>query len=31
VRTLCNVHEAERNARIEEQAKKDGLELWQKN
>jgi hypothetical protein len=27
VRTLCNVHEAERNARIEEQAKKDGLEL----
>ena len=27
VRTLCDVHEAERNARIEEQAKKDGLEL----
>ena len=27
IRTLCDVHEAERNARIEEQAKKDGLEL----
>ena len=27
VRTLCDVHEAERHARIEEQAKKDGLEL----
>ena len=27
VRTLCDVHEAERQARIEEQAKKDGLEL----
>jgi hypothetical protein len=27
VRTLCDVHEAERNARIEEQARKDGLEL----
>lgn len=27
VRTLCDLHEAERNARIEEQAKKDGLEL----
>lgn len=27
VRTLCDVHEAERQKRIEEQAKKDGLEL----
>jgi hypothetical protein len=27
VRTLCDLHEAERNARIEEQARKDGLEL----
>jgi hypothetical protein len=27
VRTLCDVHESERQARIEEQAKKDGLEL----
>jgi hypothetical protein len=27
VRTLCDVHETERQARIEEQAKKDGLEL----
>ena len=27
VRTLCDVHEAERNARIEEQCRKDGLEL----
>ena len=27
IRTLCDVHEAERNARIEEQARKDGLEL----
>jgi len=27
VRTLCDLHEAERQARIEEQAKKDGLEL----
>ena len=27
VRTLCDVHELERNARIEEQARKDGLEL----
>ena len=27
VRTLCDVHEQERNIRIEEQAKKDGLEL----
>jgi hypothetical protein len=27
VRTLCDVHEAERQARIEEQARKDGLEL----
>jgi hypothetical protein len=27
VRTLCDKHEDERNARIEEQAKKDGLEL----
>jgi len=27
IRTLCDVHEAEHNARIEEQAKKDGLEL----
>lgn len=27
VRTLCDQHEAERQARIEEQAKKDGLEL----
>lgn len=27
VRTLCDVHEAERNARMEEQARKDGLEL----
>jgi hypothetical protein len=27
VRTLCDKHEAERNARIEEQARKDGLEL----
>lgn len=27
VRTLCDTHEAERNARIEEQARKDGLEL----
>ena len=26
VRTLCDIHEAERNARIEEQARKDGLE-----
>lgn len=27
IRTLCDVHEAERQARIEEQARKDGLEL----
>lgn len=27
VRTLCDLHEAERQKRIEEQAKKDGLEL----
>ena len=27
VRTLCDLHEAERNARIEEQSRKDGLEL----
>jgi hypothetical protein len=27
VRTLCDKHEHERNARIEEQARKDGLEL----
>lgn len=27
IRTLCDVHETERNARIEEQARKDGLEL----
>jgi hypothetical protein len=27
VRTLCDKHEDERNARIEDQAKKDGLEL----
>lgn len=27
VRTLCDIHEQERNARIEEQARKDGLEL----
>jgi hypothetical protein len=27
VRTLCDLHEAERNARMEEQAKKDGLEV----
>lgn len=27
VRTLCDQHEAERQRRIEEQAKKDGLEL----
>lgn len=27
VRTLCDVHEAERQARYEEQARKDGLEL----
>jgi hypothetical protein len=27
VRTLCDLHEQERQARIEEQAKKDGLEL----
>jgi len=27
VRTLCDLHEQERNARIEEQARKDGLEL----
>lgn len=27
VRTLCDVHEAERQARMEEQARKDGLEL----
>lgn len=27
VRTLCDAHEAERQARIEEQARKDGLEL----
>jgi hypothetical protein len=27
VRTLCDIHEAERNARMEEQARKDGLEL----
>jgi hypothetical protein len=27
VRTLCDVHEAERQVRIEDQAKKDGLEL----
>lgn len=27
IRTLCDVHEQERNARIEEQARKDGLEL----
>ena len=27
VRTLCDVHEVERNARIEEQCRKDGLEL----
>ena len=27
VRTSCDLHEAERNARIEEQCRKDGLEL----
>ena len=27
IRTLCDSHEAERQARIEEQARKDGLEL----
>lgn len=27
VRTLCDLHEDERNARMEEQARKDGLEL----
>lgn len=27
VRTLCDVHEQEHNARIEEQCRKDGLEL----
>ena len=27
VRTLCDLHEQERNERIEEQARKDGLEL----
>ena len=27
VRTLCDAHETERNARIEEQCRKDGLEL----
>lgn len=27
VRTLCDTHEEERNVRIEEQARKDGLEL----
>ena len=27
IRTLCDLHETERNARIEEQARKDGLEL----
>ncbi len=27
VRTLCDLHETERQARIEEQARKDGLEL----
>ena len=27
IRTLCDVHEAERQARMEEQARKDGLEL----
>lgn len=27
IRTLCDLHEAERQARIEEQARKDGLEL----
>ena len=27
IRTLCDFHEAERNARIEEQARMDGLEL----
>jgi hypothetical protein len=27
IRTLCDKHEDERNARIEEQARKDGLEL----
>ena len=27
VRTLCDLHEAEHNARIEEQSRKDGLEL----
>ena len=27
VRTLCDKHEDERNARVEEQARKDGLEL----
>ena len=27
IRTLCDMHEAERQARIEDQAKKDGLEL----
>jgi hypothetical protein len=27
IRTLCDVHETERQARVEEQAKKDGLEL----
>ena len=27
IRTLCDTHEAERQARIEEQARKDGLEL----
>jgi hypothetical protein len=27
IRTLCDVHESERQARIEEQARKDGLEI----
>jgi hypothetical protein len=27
IRTLCDFHEAEHNARIEEQARKDGMEL----
>jgi len=27
IRTLCDQHETERNARLEEQARKDGLEL----
>lgn len=27
IRTLCDIHEAERQARVEEQARKDGLEI----